>query len=492
MPWKRLCRTDQGSTLVIAVMVMAIAAGLSLTIVSLAVSQNRSSGVDRQRTIAVDAAEGGIDATYAAIQSSALSLPCSWPPSGTGDMKAFPDPTRVVATVQYYAVAGGTALSCVGGVLPAGSRPTSALITSTATTPTLAGNATRGVRTMQASVNLVPITGAGFSKAIFGEQSITASNQSQVSGSLGANANLYTNGDLICSNNQSYQGSVIAPSGSISLDGCSIGGDAWSRDGVTGSNATIAGKVISSAGTISLSGNTSVGGTLLAAGAISWPGCSTANKCFANQAAGAPPAAYEQFPVLRGDAATLQAWTDAGYTVYNDNTHCPTPAVFGDWIETHYAPMTGKTLVRTTCSVQFQNTRTISFAGDFALFASGSAGISTSNQVTFDSTGGNRNIYLVVPYDAATRPCVSPGISTDNNFGSTGAITLLVYSPCNVTYSNNSGSNQGQLYSGSTIQVNNNFSLTYAQSPVFGVDPTSVPALSYTVDILYKREIRNP
>lgn len=492
MPQQRNTESDSGSTLIVAMMVMAIGAALSLVVTSLAVSQNRSSGVDRQRTVAVAAAESGIDATYATIQSSGMQLPCRWPTTGTASVRAYPDPTSVVATVTYYHTAGGAALPCSGGVLASGTPPTSALIVSTGSTPALAGRTTGGTRTMQASVNLVPISGAGFSKAIFGESTIIASNHSTVSGSTGSNANLYTNGNFVCSNNQNYHGGVIAPRGSISLAGCSVDGDVWARDGVSASNATVGGKVISSGSTVTLSGNTSVGGTVLAAGAISWPGCSAA-KCFANQGSAAPPASYEQFPVLRGDAAALQSWTDAGYTVVYDNTHCTSDTAFGDWIAAHYAPMTGKTLVRTTCSVQFAKTKGINFSGDFALFASGIRGISTSNQVSFDSDGSTvRSLYLVVPFDASTRPCTAPGISTDNNFGSSAQVNLLVYSPCNVTFSNNGVPNQGQIYSGSTIQINNNFSLTFAQMPVFGVDPTSLPALSYNVDILYKREVRNP
>lgn len=161
--------------------------------------------------------------------------------------------------------------------------------------------------------------------------------------------------------------------------------------------------------------------------------------------------------MLRGDATALQGWTDAGYNVIYDNSHCANASDFGDWIQSNYAPMTGKTLVRTTCSVQFSNTHDIDFKGDFALFASGSAGISTSNQVGLDSDSSTvHNVYLIVPYDAATRPCTAPGISTANNFGSSGRVNLLVYSPCNVSFSNNGVPSQGQAYSGSTIQINNN------------------------------------
>ena len=48
----------------------------------------------------------------------------------------------------------------------------------------------------------------------------------------------------------------------------------------------------------------------------------------------------------------------------------------------------------------------------------------------------------------------------------------------------------GQIIGGSTVAINNQFSMQYRPVPVFGIDPTSLPLLSYKIDIVYKRETR--
>src|SRR5688572_14798536 len=84
-------RTDAGVTLVIAMMVMGVVSVLSLVVVSAAIKTNQDSGRDRQRTVTVNAAEAGVDAVYASIQSSGTTLPCRWPATGTATMNASPD-----------------------------------------------------------------------------------------------------------------------------------------------------------------------------------------------------------------------------------------------------------------------------------------------------------------------------------------------------------------------------------------------------------------
>src|SRR3954453_22886143 len=93
---------EAGSVLIVTMMIVLIAGGLTIVVLQSSMLTNRDSGVDRQRTVAVDAAESGIDATYAAIQSSSLNPPCTYPSTGTSDVKAFPDPTQVQATITYY------------------------------------------------------------------------------------------------------------------------------------------------------------------------------------------------------------------------------------------------------------------------------------------------------------------------------------------------------------------------------------------------------
>lgn len=485
-----LADRDSGSVLIVTMMIIMLAGGLTIVVLTSSMATNHDSGVDRQRTIAVDAAESGIDASYAEIQSSALNLPCTWPATGTNDVNAYPDPTQVKATITYYDV-NHTALACP---LAASAVPTTALIKSTATTPALGGSTDKGVRTMEAYVNLVPIYGNGFNNAIFGNTTILASNKATVNqNSDGTTADLYSNGNVICQNNENFQGSIFAPKGSILFDtGCSasVSGDLWARDSVTTkSNPSIIGRVISSGSTVALSGPTSVGQTVIAASTITWSGCdSTKNNCLQNMASAAPPSRSQPFPVIKGDSATTDQWVANGYQ-YKTPSSCAN--VVSD-IKT-YAQGTTKTLyeVPATCGpVAFSNDK-VTFNSNFALFAYG--GISTANNTSFifgsQAVSNPLNVYMIVPYDAATPTCTSPGITTNNQFSVDSTINILWYSPCNVTLSQNSKTDMhGQIYSGSTVTTGQNMSMTFVNTNPIGVAPDSLPTLSYRVDILYKRE----
>jgi hypothetical protein len=473
---------SRGSTLVIAMMVMGVTVSLSLLIVSIAITSGRTSGSDRERLVSVNAAEAGIDAAYASIQSSGLNLPCTWPASGSADLKTYPNTASVQATLTYYG-STGAALACP---LPAGAAPVRALISSVGTTGMLSGQVSR--RRMEALVNLSPVSGQTFSKAIVGDSAISIANGAAVNGNVGSDADVYTNGNFACSNSPEIRGNVYARFGAITMTNtCTATGDVWALNDVTISGKkTIGGRVLSTERSVTLDGNTAVQGTVIAKGAISWSKC-TASKCLANQSAVPLPPALP-FPILRGDAATMDAWRAQGYTVISQpaGVGCGVPT--GDWIKNNAAALTGKTLLRTSCAVAFQSTDTIRFAQDFALFADG--GITTSNQVALASTDATtRNVHMVVPYDAATRPCSAPVMSIANNFSSTAQVTLLWYSPCDISYANNGGS-YGAIYSGSTMSSTNAFTLNYRPVTVFGVDPASQPALSYKVDVVYKRENR--
>ena len=274
--------------------------------------------------------------------------------------------------------------------------------------------------------------------------------------------------------------------GAITVQGaCTVAGDLWAKGSVSnpsGANGSVGGRVLSSTSSISLPNNIAVNGSLLAGGAISWGGCSTSGKCFANTGVAAPPAL--PFPILRGDAATLAAWTAQGYTVFTDNT-CGS---IKNSIINQYAKKGFKTLVKTSCAVNFSNDKDIPLQNDLAIFAYG--GISSSQQVSFLSSDSTvRTLHWVVPYDAATRPCATPGITTSNQFNFSTTVNMFVYTPCNVNFSNNSD-HIGQIYGGGTVAIHNQFTMQFRPVPVWGIDPSSLPLLSYKIDIVYKRETR--
>src|SRR5947209_10300077 len=429
----RLHREDDGIALLVTLSVMIVASMLALLVVNLTIQSDHNAGVDRQRTLTINAAEAGVDSSYAQLESAAVAtgLPCRWPSTGTYSLKSYPDPTKVAATITFYD-ANNNVLSCVNGALPSNVTPAAASIDSSATVPAL-GNvgAQVGSRHMQSYVKLVPIRQNGMQNAIFGNTTILNSNRSTISGdSSGPDANVYTNGNFSCSNNQTYNGSVIAPTGSISMaNGCSVVNDVWAASSVSsaaGSSCNIGGRVIASSGAINLNGSLTVNGQLFAAQGISWSGCSAQNKCFPNQATAAPVAPSQPFPHILGDATTLtNVWQANGWTVINDNT-CGTLV---NKIKTQYGTQGGKVLVRTTCPVGFGNNDTVNFAdSDFVLMADG--GITTTQRVTFNSTSTS-NVAMIVPWGT---PCPQGAITYSNNFtsGSSGTVNMLTYTPCDV------------------------------------------------------------
>ena len=477
---------DSGITLVVAMMVMGVVSSLSLVVVTVAIRTNNESGRDRQRTVTVNAAEAGVDAAYASIQSSGTTLPCRWPASGTAAMNAKPDQATSYSTISYFA-ADNSPMPCTGGVLDASSiKPASAVVDGYGAAPAIASQPAVQ-RRVQAMVNLTPTFGTSLNKAIFADGSLSFNNQTTLTGNAGPDADVYTNRNFVCANNQNFAGSVHAQ-GSITVEGtCTIAGDAWAKLGISnssGSNGSIGGRALSSTGAISLPSNFNVNGTLMAAGNIDWGPCSASGKCFPNTTV-APPQSYP-FPILRGDSTTLATWTAQGYTVVGTTDSC---ASIKNKIISDYSKRGTKTLVQTPCAVNFAKDKDIVLKNDLAIFADG--GFSSSQQVSFvSSDGSSRVLHWVVPYrDTLTRPCATPGITTDNQFNFATQVNMLVYSPCNISFSNNAD-HLGQVFGGSDVQINNQFAMQFKPVPVWGIDPTSLPLLSYEIDIVYKRETR--
>ena len=479
---------DEGIALVISIAVMIVSMALITLVISLSIQANRASGRDRQRTVSVGAAEAGIDASFATIQSAGTTLPCNWPASGTAAVRASPDVVSSRATITYLTSTGVP----LGHCLTASdvTSPTStfqAVVDGYGTASAPSGGAATSSRHMQALVKLSPVYANSLDKAIFSEGNLTFTNQTTLTGDgSGANADVYTNANFVCANNQNYAGSINSQ-GNVTVQGtCTIAGDAWARGSVSnsaGSNGVVGGRVLASTGNIALPGTFSVNGTLLAGGGISWGGCATSGKCFANTTVAPPPAV--PFPKLFGNSSSADnEWIAAGYTIFTDNT-C---ASIKNRIIDIYAKKGTKTLVKTSCAVNFANDKDILLSNDLSVYAYG--GFNSSQQVGFKSNtnGVKRTLYWIVPFEAAARPCTSPGITTDNQFNFSTDVDMFVYSPCNIAFSNNSD-HIGQVYGGSAVSINNQFSMQFKKVPVFGVDPTSTPLLSYKLDIVYKREV---
>jgi len=483
---RRFRRQDeQGSVLVMTLLTLVVATALTLVIVASVISVNRSSGVTRQQSVAVSASEAGVDAAYASIQNSALTLPCSWPVSGTASTATAPDKVSVSAVIKYTSVANSTP-RCP---LAVGEKPVAAVITSTAQTQVLSGGSSTAKRTFQSSVNMTPIYGNGFDSAIFGDKGIVMSNNGGVTG---ANADLYTNGDFECKNgsNRVVQGSVFAQGRIIWDDKCRVDGTAWAAGAVLKPNnnqLNVGGDVKSGTGPVTLGDNATITGKVFSGGPITWSGC-TSGVCVSNGSPSAPMA--KPFPRWNDDWDSLQRWETGGFQRLSPPGGTPCADVPA-WIQAGASVWGTKTLVEVTptCTLAMDNSNNNwSLKSDLVVMARG--GFKWNNATDFTTAAGvttTKNLYFIVPYSAGTPSCSIPEMTAKNQTTTSALVSVMMYSPCNISIANNSTLN-GQVYSGSVVDGQNSFDLQYKQLPVFGVDPNSLPTLSYRLDVLYKRE----
>src|SRR5262249_53290853 len=103
--------------------------------------------------------------------------------------------------------------------------------------------------------------------------------------------------------------------------------------------------------------------------------------------------------------------------------------------------------------------------------------------------GTQRMMYWFVPSDSLTMPCTNPSITTTNLTRFTD-VAVFMYTPCNVSVNNNTGST-GQVYGGSDVTIANLFTLTFFPLPQFAASGPDGPPVGYKVDPVYKREVKN-
>lgn len=476
---------DDGVALIYALAIMGLVGVMMLTLVSLSIAEGTSTGRDRARSQAVTSAEGGVDLALAQLQEAGLAdIPCG---GSVTNAQAVPDTMSITTTVVFYD-ATGAPLACPP---PADVVATQALVKAVSVA-TPAGGGSAATRTIESLVALKPKFANDLDKAIFGDAGVSVGQKFDLYGQSGPDADVYTNGDFTCQNNQRFRGSVTAQ-GTITMSNkCTIDVNAVSPVGVTLSNANsvVSGDVLVSGGTATISAGT-VGGRVKALDVQPDSWC-TANpaKCVEGTAAAKPPA-VQTFPQLKGDAATLAVWQAQGFTVVQANgctaNNSTNP---GRWIMANASSM-GKTLLSTRCRLSFPpNANTFELAADLAVFADG--GIDLSQSLSFTSTDATvRQLYLVQPFDFATRiggSCANydPGISLTQQVQMTATVKELLYSPCNIV-KRNLGVLTGQVYSGGAVEIGQQTNVTYAPLDVFGIAAQNIVE-SYTADVLYKRE----
>ncbi|MDM7853407.1 hypothetical protein [Cellulomonas alba] len=534
---RRLAEQDpeRGSALVAAMAVALIGIALASLIVASAIEEANASGADRARTSEVHSAEGAVDQVYAQLQAG---TPCRWPASGTATSGSAPSITKVSATITYYDKTGA-ALPCAAGTVT-GAIAT-AVITGTsqaAGSNTELGGGTR--RTVQAKVNLKPIVNQGAGAAIFSANGTSATNSFQLKSYDPSTAAIMwiDSGDFGCNSNATIDASLVVVQGKATLDNaCQVTKDLWAKGMLvnaprTGGGQTVIGNTYV-AGDAKLALGSSYGGDLLVAGTLTTPGSGSlivggtrrtgigvsALPQYTKRglpeveykpadwagfaASGDRRLAYRQWvaanagnpDATKGWGNNSPTWSTARDTT---NNQC---SLAGDNYSLN-GPLISPTVptlfdTRACATLQWGPNVTVKLRSDLVIFANSFVG--TNSWTVLSADGQAHKLWIIVP-DAdgtlnGTSTCASPSgnisLAADSKLAT--PVTTFFYSPCDVNISNTVDF-YGQIY-GRTVVLQNSLHVDYVPIGIPGVDlSNSTPTSSavYRVDVVYKREVRNP
>jgi hypothetical protein len=438
-------RDERGMAMVTALLASVVAMILGATVMQLSIHTSRGSAYDRARTQAVHAAEAGLDQAMSHFATTAVAaLPCEL----AGTLNATPVANWSVQ-IDYYAThpPSGSPLPCVSGFLDADSVPGSAALESTGTVTGWEDGTVE--RFMQSQVSMEPIYGT-FDKAIFSDNSPGITNNLQVNGENGNDADVLTNGNFVCSNSLTVYGSIYAQGSATLSNSCHTTSDLWANGSISMSNTSRADHdVMSSTGSLTMGGNSYVGNNIKVAGTCT--GCTGryGGTKTTGYAQGPPPS--ETWPEITFDA---DAWIEDGYEV-GYYTECATPL---SWI-TNSANAGVKKVLRITggCTLTFSQNTTTLRTEDLAIVTDGE--IVTSNNTSFQSNdSGWHSLYLIVENSSSCTG--SDGRVTLSNLTQFTKLYFFVYSPCVSTFANNNSTGRGQVY-GKTVTLANNLTFTF-------------------------------
>ncbi|HJZ61802.1 MAG TPA: pilus assembly PilX N-terminal domain-containing protein [Miltoncostaeaceae bacterium] len=474
---------ESGMAMVVAIMVIAVLTLVAVLATQLSFHDQSTTRVDRKRTQSIAAAEAGLD--LALEQVSQATLPCTL----TGTLPTSPTTSSYTVTINYYDTypVAGAALACDPANGPV-AVPKAAEITSKGTTAAT----NYGDRSMQSLAKLTAIPANGLNKAIFANGNLTFNNNAAVNGQVGNDGDVYTNKDFVCANSMTIHGSLYTQGGASLSNSCTIAVDLWAKNAIGMSNSVNIGHdAKSSRSNITITHpNARVNHDAIAGGTVSTvSGNNVGNAISQNATVPDPP--FYSFPKFYSpsfDPTVGPAWVAAGYTVLPPNNTCSGATSIYNQVAA-MSTATVPTVLQTTCPMQWSNNTTITLNRDVVIYSSG--GFAPSNRFDVKSTvaGTQRMMYWFVPSDSLTMPCTNPSITTTNLTRFTD-VAVFMYTPCNVSVNNNTGST-GQVYGGSDVTIANLFTLTFFPLPQFAASGADGPPVGYKVDTVYKREVKN-
>ena len=514
---------DAGVAIVAAMAVVMLVGILLAVVITIAMSEATQTGRDRQRSSAVSVAEGQVDTVAAQIQSStptALATLCG---DIGGSKVVGADDFGLETTVTYYEQSGADVVE-VPCADVAATPIVQAKIVTHATSDKINGTS-EAKRAVETLLELTPTYAMGLDKALFADSTMTISNNAMLTSASGKpDADIYTNDNFYCRNNQEFFGSIHAQGGIFLESQCTVHVDAWAKGEVTVTNpsASIGGDALSSTSNVSLD-KAKLTGQARAKGTATGTACDTPGKCAGNQAVDTPP--MQPFPQLEWTAPAAAEWVDAGYT---NTVQFPMPStdfqcgwyngadLYGPdgkkanlngkatgpaaWLFANSWKLPANTIVVVNCpddKITFQG---VPLLLNKDLIIVSRLGITMSNQTQISSVAGTGTaddpnlLYLIQPYKVSgqgtwtTYSCSGDGITLDNQVTVDKTVNTLLYSPCTIRKANKSEI-VGQVYSGSALSIDNQLDMLYIPMPIWGGLANSSDSIeSYSINVLYKRE----
>jgi hypothetical protein len=522
----RIRDDERGVAMIVAIMVTFVVMMLAAVVVSQAVHNSSASAYDRKRVQAVSSAEAGLDYFYNAIEHTQASSLTSIPVAGS--VAASPGSATFTVTPTWYADNTGQTLA-----IPPFSDsnfPHSVKVVSTGVT-----NGTT-TRTMETFMALTPVFG-GFAGAVVTENCLDLVNSFVISG------NTVYDGDVVVTNcnasmtsgNQVIKGNVYVGNGWLNVGTqVHIYGDVWANGSVTINHpqALIDHNAISSTSSLSVAaGNVTNSGSYCTtvSGTLNIHGGSL------RQCQGPPPTpifprisyndtgAPASSPPLTYKLATDPSWSGPPVNLAGNVKGCSTSpvsdcyqeVVFGSVGSTataactnarNYIEGTGSgtwnggvglpsvpgtysgVVVRilSSCPYTSSNNVSVNLNADLAIISNGS--ISLSQRSTWTGAGGNRKMFLMVPWlpNTASNPptnvCPTGDVTVGNNTNFNSLVSVGLYTPCTAHMSNQNAF-YGQIV-GRTVDIGNNWNMNFRPVIFPGAHVSG-----FTQDVAYIREI---
>jgi hypothetical protein len=500
-------REERGAAMILALLVTVVVLALSIVIVNLAIHSSTSSAYDRRRTIAVAAAEAGVDDYYRYLAdfrtvssgTTLTSIDCA----RTGSVTSGPNQGQWTSTLILYSYnsASGTysPLPAPNCPPPANVVPAAARITSVGRSPS-----NSLLRKMESFVRIGPVYG-GFNAAMLATTPTSIGNKVTINGLEGNDGDIVVSCpsppcSLSLSNNQVIAGNLYV-NGSLNMtNSVHVAGDVWSTGSVTMSTgATVDGNVASSQGSISVTNPALVGGNASAAGTV---GDTSRINGLSSPGTALDDPPTTTLPQITFNATQQAAWQAQGYRI-NTYTDCTSANNFIRNIPTTPDPSTGTmdyvVYINSAvpCPLSFGNNTTINLPGSLAIITTGSITMSqqvnwqalNTNDTKLAQTGADAQLFLIDVYRTGL-VCIGGlyDITTSNNANFLNVserpiLSVSMYSPCSVNLSNQNNFN-GQVLS-NTLNVQNQITMNY--------QPVLVPGASqvtgFKQDVQFKREI---